>query len=268
MVSARPRGSDDPRGFKSLTVLVHGYNNSEHRALARWDDDIFPRLRRLTSADFDGLLLYFWPGDAHRLKAVSSAAYPWRVRSAIDAGVELAEYLTRIAKLNDPKLTVRFVGHSLGCRVVVSALQALAELGAVPVEKVLLMGAAVPEGDCDKGGPYQRAVATAGEVVLHSASDTLLRHVFPVGERVAQRLAHVPHVGSLTAVGLFGGPSGRWPAERDSCGLEHDEYWKQPVALGHVATMFGSLLERRLHVHTTPERRLDRRELDERRPDD
>ena len=157
--SARVLGSYDPDGFSLLTVFVHGYNNSQARASERWNEKIFPGIRDLTRSLIDGVVLFFWPGDSHSIKALSALQYPWRVQTAISAGVELGKYLRGIARRN-PGLQVQFVGHSLGCRVVLSAIHQLSEdPQAVPVARVLLMGAAVPEGDCCAPGLWREKVS-------------------------------------------------------------------------------------------------------------
>jgi pimeloyl-ACP methyl ester carboxylesterase len=253
--NAYPRGNYDPSGSQLLTIFVHGYNNSECRALARWDDHIWPSLQALTNSPIDGVVLFFWPGESHSIKVLSAPEYPGRVQTAIDAGVELGNYLRRIAIYN-PGLRVQFVGHSLGCRVVLSAVNQLAEdPQIVPVARVLLMGAAVPMGDCKAPGSWREKVSTLfrtasgweavgnSDVVRYSRDDEILGRIFLSGESYARQkglVSYEPH----EAVGLTGGPRARWSGEPDPCGLKHDQYPCHPIALQHVAAMFGPLADR------------------------
>lgn len=265
MRAARVLGSYDPSGFPLLTIFVHGYNNSQNRATARWQDHIFPGIRDLTTSAVDGVVLFFWPGDSHSIKIFSSPQYPLKVRTAIDAGVELGSYVRRIAEYN-PGLQVQFVGHSLGCRVVLSAARELSrDPQMVPVLRLLLMGAAVPEGDCEAPGPWREPLATDGEVVLHSRDDVTLNRWFPVGEFLARRASGLKSSGSDVAVGLTGGPSGRWSGEPKSYGLNHDDYPKHKSALRHVAAMFGPLTDRFPAELHCGERALEEQQPDERK---
>ena len=271
------RGGYDPSGFRLLTVFVHGYNNSEYRALARWDDHIWPGIRDLTNSPIDGVVLFFWPGDSHSIKALSATQYPDRVPTAISAGVELGRYLRHIADKN-PGLEVQFVGHSLGCRVVLSAINQLSENPqTVPVARMLLMGAAVPKGDCTTPGQWRERVsdlfdATFGwrvvknsDVVLHSRDDEILGGVlFRYGEYLARQQGLVSF-GPHEAVGLKGGPRDRWTGEADSCGLKHDQYPRHPLALRHVAALFGPLVDRQFAERPTGERFPGEQQPDERR---
>lgn len=254
LVPVHPRGSSDPRGKDLLTIFVHGYNNEEYRALARWDDRTWPVLQRMTSHSVDGVALFFWPGDSGEIRPLSGARYPSRVRVAIAAGVELGRYLRKIAPWNRG-LQVQFVGHSLGCRVVLSAVHQLAESPrTVPVVATLLMGAAVPEGDCGPAGPWSTGTAAAfgvaatgsgsstGDVVLFSSDDTVLNREYRIGEWLARR-SGVASVRPFRAVGLTGQPRERWSGQAQSCGLQHDDYPRHEKSLRYVAAMFGPLIE-------------------------
>jgi hypothetical protein len=271
-------GYDDPLGEPLLTFFVHGYNNSEFRALKRWDNHIWPGIRGQTHAPIGGVVLFFWPGDKGTLKALSALSYPDRVPVAIAAGVELGRYVRRIADRN-PGLRVQFVGHSLGCRVVLSAVEELANHPhVVPVLRILLMGAAVPEGDCSGSGRWHARiadtfagalgpdVAASSQVVLYSQNDEILGAIFDLGERAA-RLRGLRSAAPYRAVGLTGGPLGRWDGEARSCDLKHDQYPTSKVALRHVAALFGPLIDRhlaesRLSSRTASELRQDERNLE------
>lgn len=267
-----------------LTVFVYGFNNDVPAEWERWSKKTWPGIESRTTpqsgggiAGKHGVILFSWPGDSNIGKAFSPLQYPWRVRPAIRAGVELAEYLKKIAEDGNPGLHVQFVGHSLGCRVVLSAIQQLSRKPqTVPVVRVLLMGAAVPEGDCAPRGPWPKKVSdlfstvwnyevsTSSDVILHSVNDQILGRKFLAAELVARRLG-VESVGSHKAVGRTGGPSrDRWTGEPASCGLRHSDYLSDEDALRQVADLFGTLGYRPLPGRPEDRRFLEEEQLDQR----
>lgn len=268
------RGYDDPKGEKLLTFFVHGFNNAESTALDRWDDEVWRGIRHWTKAPVGTVVLFFWPGDTDTLKAISGSLYPRKVQVAIDAGTELGKYIKDIAGQNKG-LEVRFVGHSLGCRVVLSAVRELArEPAVVPVVGTLLMGAAVPEGDCSGSGQWHRRISEAfsamadesrepsKEIVLYSPDDAILNKVFATGEKLA-RLSGVRSEKPYEAVGLKGNPTERWD-ERKLCAVKHDKYLTDLKALRYVAELFGPLTHRPLDESLPGERNVMESHLDER----
>lgn len=144
----------------------------------------------------------------------------------------------------------------------------------VPVTRVLLMGAAVPVGDCKAPGSWREKVSSLfraapgrsavenSDVVLYSQNDEILGSIFQAGERWARQrglASCAPH----DAVGLAGGPLDRWTGEH-SCGLKHDQYPRHPVALRYVAALFGPLVDRQDAERKPGERRPNEQHPDER----
>lgn len=266
---ARAIGGPDPRGLTVVTVFVHGYNNDQYAPQDRWDEHVWPAIKRARPAQRHGIILYFWPGDLLRYKRLSTLGYPKAVRTARQSGEELARYLTQLMPAN-PGLRVQFVGHSLGCRVVLSAVEHLRKHGPEVVD-VLLLGAAVPEGECADGGPYGSAAASNGIVVLHSRSDSILRRVFPWGERAARRLGFTEPFPPHKAVGLTGKPVDRWAGEPKPRVLEHDKYLEDRPVLARVAKLFGQssdhqVSERSVPIQQEPSTEVSSRFVEERRP--
>ena len=156
---AESLGTPDPVKRRLLTVFVHGFNNDKQKAEDNWDEKVWPGIKDRMQQKSDAML-FFWPSDPDVFKLLAPVLYASRVEIAISAGVEFAKYLKMIAGRN-PDLRVQFVGYSLGCRVVLSAVQQLAEHPQqVPVVRVLLMGAAVPQGDCTAPGQWPDKVST------------------------------------------------------------------------------------------------------------
>ena len=152
---AQPIGGTPPGNSGLLTVFVHGYNTNEYVATFN-GNRMVEKIALLTARPIRDCVVFLWPGDSHPIKLFSSPLYFKRVQTAIDAGVELAEFLRARAR-DSQGLQVQFVGHSLGCRVVLSAATELTERPPrVPVVRLLLMGAAVPEGDCTGAGMWKR----------------------------------------------------------------------------------------------------------------
>ncbi len=221
-------------------------------------------------------MVFIWPSDS--IISVFGAQYPWRVETAISAGVKLAEYLQKIAGKRNPELQVQFVGHSLGCRVVLSAVKELAKDDQnVPVVRLLLMGAAVPVGDCAEEGRWPDKVSDLfgaaqgsevsenSDVILYSRNDRVLSVLFPLGERLARR-RDPESSGSFEAVGLKGGPGRpRWTKEIDSCGIKHTDYLSDRSALRYVAELLGRLIDRQLAERPECKRSLGERQPDQRR---
>jgi hypothetical protein len=139
------------------------------------------------------------------------------------------------------------------------------------------MGAAVPQGDCREPGSWREKVgklfqASSGgkmvensDIVLYSKDDEILGRIFLTGEALARKqglVSYVPHA----AVGLTGGPQDRWTGVLE-CGLKHDEYPRHPIALRHVASLFGPLVDRPSAERKPGERRPNEQHPDERWPE-
>jgi pimeloyl-ACP methyl ester carboxylesterase len=274
-------GSWDPEDFALLTVFVYGFNNDPGDEWDRWSKKTWPGIKPLITPHSNsgipgqhGVILFSWPGDSNNLAdAFGPLLYPSKIRPAIESGVELAKYLKGIAPCNKG-LRVQFVGHSLGCRVVLSAVEELARKPQeVRVVRVLLMGAAVPVGDCTEQGPWPTRVrdlfsapkgyefAAGSDIILRSRNDDILGLQFSAGELAAAKLQGVKSHSFPRAVGRTGGPyPKRWTGVVDSCGLKHSQYLTDPTAVMHVANLFGTLAYRLL-----PGRLADTRPLDEQR---
>lgn len=274
---ARPRGTRGPRGCHLLTIYVHGLNNHEYEALQRWDDDIWPGMDRLISRQTSDIMLLFWPSVLDIRKILSLLEeYTLRVETAIGAGVLLSEYIKELSEDN-PNLRVQLVGHSLGCRVILSAVQQLSEQPQkVAVARQLLIGAAVPEGDCTEQGPWPKKVSDLfrikgrrlsknSDVILYSQDDEILGWKFQAAEAGARRRG-LESFGSRKAVGLTGGPSpNRWTEVVHFPRMGHSDYLTEPDALQYVAGMVGRLVDRPVSKRPEDKRLLDEKKLGQRR---
>lgn len=226
-----------PVGFRTLTIWIHGYNNSEIKIRDTWRATYRRMCALGHQGGLGGVAWFFWPGDTFKHRLLSAPFYFMEVRDAVDAGQSLAAYLTGIAVKN-PGLEVNIVAHSLGCRVALEAAATLSELEGPRVRNLLLFAAAVPEGLCVPGGPYGDELAR-NTTVLWSTADNVLRRAFRVGQAMARRFhGEIDPGNRRSAVGCTGQPSSRWNGEATSCGFEHGDYWKKDRSVIRLVQLF------------------------------
>ena len=189
---------------RELVVLVHGFNNhmgEAGAAYASFRDHQYPLAGVSPPSLETEFADFFWPGDADMglLDKLDFTVYPEAVHTSPAAGQRLASYLATLPNL----LTIDFVGHSLGCRVVLECIRQMVQGPHPVIRRVVLMAAAVPVDMVSTGGTLASAVQAAEQVlVLHSTSDIVLHFAFPPGQTQAGE-------GMLpTALGRFGPPPG------------------------------------------------------------
>lgn len=227
LAEVRQESSRDPAGRREAVVLVHGFNNHEGEAGTAYFGfrnrqylRAFPTL--IPPALEEILADLFWPGDAAwgLFDLVDFLVYPAAVGTAREAAPRLARHLRSMPNL----LTVHFVGHSLGCRLVLETIADLARNGGPHVGKVCLMAAAVPIFKVQEDGPLADAMTYAEQVgILYSDNDPVLRYAFPPG----QTLARGDEGFFPTALGLYG-PVPGVPGKLDPFhigGARHGDYW-------------------------------------------
>jgi len=229
----------DPYARIEAVVLVHGFNNhygeagkSYHHFRLRQYERAVPQL---PPPGLEAILAdLFWPGDAAWwgfLDLFDFLVYPKAVGTARDAAPLLARHLRSMPNLR----TVHFVGHSLGCRIILKTIDDILRYGGPTVGKVCLMAAAVPLFKVQSGGELADAMEHAGHVgevrILYSDDDWVLRDTFPPG----QTLARGNDEGFFpTALGLHGplGVAARTDPF-DITDARHGDYWgdsEQPPA--------------------------------------
>lgn len=254
-------------GRRQLTLLIHGFNNSEPHATDVWSETYSSLQRRVDDAALDQMVLYYWPGDATRRSATSAPLYFRQVSRAVQCGQSLARYLGSLSRESSP-LTVRLVAHSLGARLALETVKQLERAHPhVRVGDVLLLAPAVPVGLCAVEAGYGPAVRRARkEVVMHSRNDSVLRRAFPIGQWLARHDPTggnpEPHPGSHPeAVGYTGQPRPRWSGDRVSCGLRHGDYWNDNAVVGRISQLLGRSVARPLAERSPPKRGTPERSL-------
>jgi len=169
-------------------VLVHGFNNHECEAAEAYlgfRSRQYSLAKRIPPSLENVLADVLWPGDAAGrgvFDVADAAIYPGAVGTAKDAAPRLARHLRSMPNLR----TVHFVGHSLGCRLILETVDDLRRNGGPAVGKLCLMAAAVPVFMVKPGGDLAAAMEYAQEVrILHSYDDGVLQLTFPAGQTLA-----------------------------------------------------------------------------------
>jgi hypothetical protein len=236
--AAAAAGGDDherlpPPAGKTILIYVHGFRQRFFRAAAA-----LHHLRALlaaspppqkqqqqqqqqqqhgaaTAAASSGgacvVIGYLWPAHTHK------AAYPKARAKASRAGRLLRNIIALLCARGN---RVHLVGHSLGCRVALSALScggsaAAAQSGACPavrVSSVALLAPAIAADALSPGGEFASAVlrgslaAGARVTVFSSRNDAVLRDSFRLGELLHGLVALRPRgcASSVPALGLHG----------------------------------------------------------------
>ncbi len=161
-----------------LTVLLHGFNNDREEGrekLVRFIE----YLERKGSTDL--MLAVLWPGDGW----AGFLTYPFEGRDADNTADALLTWL--LSNVHE-SARLAFVGHSLGCRVVMRAAQRMVHniKGKKPIlDRICLMAAAIDSDSLAKEGPtcYRAATVKADRIaVLASEQDSVLRWAYPMGD--------------------------------------------------------------------------------------
>lgn len=179
---------------RHVLVATHGFNVDRKAGIAslsNWEG----LLRLPAPSAFVGLL---WPGDsvwAHGLD------YPDEPKIADRAGALLAPFLD--ANFQDAA-SISLASHSLGARVVLATIENMRR----PVRRLNLMAGAIDDDCLNK--EFATAAANVGAIsVLASKKDTVLSHLFPLGNFVAGIL-DAGHPWWRAAIGRSG-PAKAWP---------------------------------------------------------
>jgi pimeloyl-ACP methyl ester carboxylesterase len=214
---------------RELLVLVHGFNNNLQEAQEAYAAFRDGQRSQLSPSDVsrlsDQLADCFWPGDADLpgpLDFLDFLVYPFAIPKGMATSRLLADYLMARPDAE----TVHFVGHSMGCRVILETIQHMLAAGprGKKVGRVCLMAAAVPTFKvCPGGELYGAFIAAERMRVLYSPDDKVLSFAFPLGQTAARG-----DEGFLpTAVGHGGDIPSHPPAAvaQRIEGAGHGDYW-------------------------------------------
>ncbi len=173
---------------RDVLIGTHGFNVNRTDGidcLSKWEG----LLTLPASGVFLGLL---WPGDSESVHALS---YPVEPRHATAAGAMIAAF---VDKNFGEAASISFVSHSLGSRVILTAISKLN----LPVRRAILMAGAI--GDDCLTAEFADVPGKVGAVsVMSSKQDDVLRWAFPLGDLAAAIFDH-DHPWWESALGRFG----------------------------------------------------------------
>lgn len=155
-----------------VCVIIHGYNNSLPSILEAYAD---MQVRMTTSGVIGpqgyGLVIGFaWPGW-------TAPAYAAARATANRAGLRLRPFLQALTAV---ALAVDVEAHSLGCRVVLSALR---RKNGPRLDNLLLAAAAVDHSILEPGRMFHSSLDLCERgFVYYSRRDEVLRRSYPVGD--------------------------------------------------------------------------------------
>lgn len=184
----------------------------------------------------------FWPGDADwagPLDNMDFLVYPATITRAQQTAAALSAYL---ASRRDV-LNLNFIGHSMGCRVVLETIKLLQANPAfkIPIRKVCLMAAAVPTHKVFPRGDLEQALAAAAQVlVLYSPDDPVLAYAFPIGQTAGGDGFFPAAIGHKGDVPLSPGHVDRSLVAQAT----HSDYWgwRDNAPSDHAARQIGEFL--------------------------
>lgn len=162
---------------KNVLLLIHGYNNEEDDVVRAYSI-IERNVRNLLHLDnaspiYDEIIGYSWPGgddplDYFSAKRRASAVSP-RVNRWIDS-------------MRQAAATIDIMGHSMGCRLSLLALQENL-LSSKMIRNLFLTAAAVDNESIEKDGEYYKPCCACDKIyVFHSKKDEVLNISYRTAE--------------------------------------------------------------------------------------
>jgi Alpha/beta hydrolase of unknown function (DUF900) len=235
-------------GVPEFVMLVHGYNDDRTYA-----DCAYANFLSQCSAVSGGLFRIpvaklQWPGDETNAVA-GTVEYPRALEHAIQSSAILAVFLEALARnAQGGALTIHWVAHSMGNRLVLETIQMLRAKGvAIRFSSFALMAAAVRVGAVDVGGPLRTAAQTSTSLsVLYSTHDEVLEWAFPVGQTAA-RDGFFPE-----AIGRHGYPENLGGITQGFNWFGHSDYWFSPYSAAFVLANMGAGVDRMIVPSCTP----------------
>jgi len=231
---------DAPQAGQPMVLLVHGFNNDRAQAKESYFtmrrnlnnvlqfcgtdksrrkevqrsiwEFYWPGYHPLTSAGPKGVKRAGWESGA---SALSYSLEVGKARAWVPEG--LSEYLREAAPSE-----IFFIGHSLGCRVILETIDRLLVRQSILLPGFLLMAGAVPINFLTRWGRLRQAAGSVNRrYCLYSWKDSVLSLAFPPGQIMA---GEQPVYGLPVATGLVGSPRKLYTSHSNT-GLGHSGYW-------------------------------------------
>lgn len=162
---------------KKVLLLIHGYNNEEDDVVRAYNviEEKASCMLKFDNGSpiYDLIIGYTWPGgddplDYFSAKRRASAVSP-RVNRWIDA-------------IKKSGATIDIMGHSMGCRVSLLAMQGKLQFSKT-IRNLFLTAAAVDNESIEKNEEYYASTCTCEKLyVFHSKNDDVLKMSYRVAE--------------------------------------------------------------------------------------
>ncbi len=239
-------GLEADGAWRHLLILVHGFNNAESEATAKYKhyvESVLSLEARPSQVLPDAVADFHWPGNeaVGPFAIADVAGYPVDVERALDTVAPLATYLRRLIAARPGARRISLVGHSLGCRVILETMRRIGPAAGPPFAVVNLMAAAAPVALAEAGQALATApMAAATLLKAHSRADWVLWLAFPAGQFAAWTLGFEAAAYG-EAIGRHGNPPGFGDAVRRE-GNGHGDYWTDAVAAGAMLTAMDATL--------------------------
>lgn len=236
----------------NLVLLVHGYNNTEEDAENSYQTFIDHLLGSFDEQHLgpDSIAKFHWPGNVSTLFG-STVGYPFDINNARGAAALLAVYLTDIPV---PTLRVTLVGHSMGCRLILEALNNIRST-APNISIVGLMAAASPVDLVRRGARLFWTGNPPRKMLKYfSEQDVVLLAAFPLGQWVAYQL-QIESDNYPEAIGRHGNPDEFGSRLKTSNG--HSEYWPDRSIAAGIAQQINPTLPRSIATAALATRSLE-----------
>ncbi|MBF0191425.1 MAG: alpha/beta hydrolase [Magnetococcales bacterium] len=158
-----------------VLVLVHGYNNDYYHVLSAYTL-IDKEFQQECQNRYDHIIGFIWPGGDHGVEYFSA-----RNRCPESS----VHFQTLIQQLQANGCSVAISAHSMGCRVVMKALdQFIVKGGTLPKDmEIFLSAAAVDNEVLEPGEDYYKVTCVDKPIyVFHSKHDDTLKLAYAAAE--------------------------------------------------------------------------------------
>ncbi|NCD71723.1 alpha/beta hydrolase [Mucilaginibacter agri] len=208
-----------PAFENDLVILVHGFNNDRKSAQGVYDKLLSNyRNSGVPERYLKRIVPFFWP--AYRDWVIKGASYSTMIGDTIAMSFKLAEYLN-ISFLNNRRLQITFIAHSLGCRLVLEAMTKILTPQIQNVKHTCLLAAAVPISLFGKpsGNLYPLTNTSLKFSGIASRADWTLATLFRLGGLLSADGT------ASRAVGFDGKPEHLWTDGCEHLRIGHTRYW-------------------------------------------
>lgn len=243
-------------GARHVLMFVHGYNNSaaEARTSYALQMNCLKTLQNRNNAP-DAIAHFQWPGDLPGpFIGTDWSRYADDIPQAIEAAARLAIFVADLPRPNGDAraLKLSFIGHSMGCRLILEALYRLSDSKLPKLEVASFMAAAAGVPLVAANGRLRTKTRDARAVLkFFSEWDVVLRLGFPLGQLLAYQRGIEPENYS-EAIGLHGNPSDFGAPNQTTNG--HSKYWGDEA----VANIFMANIDPALRQLPDPRALADR----------